>query len=1087
MAEADDRSSPGPKHRPGRRARRLLPIFLSLAILLLAALAGIWLYRTALVERIGLAWLAELGLAPARLQVEAVDLGSIRLGEARLGRHGTIGFRAAEATYELDDLRHGRVETLIVEGLTLTARPQNGSVVIDGLDELLTVDGERTGAPATLLALPVRKLVLRDFRLRLEGLPGLSALAGDGVLHVARDGPIGVDLSATLTTSRGPVSVRAAGSLAPDPDDRLRLEADFDAAGNLPNLATNLHGGLAATADGNVIAGTVAIRDAAVAHAIGATEGLNGELRFALDDGRPTAVSLHLDLGPTTLLGEAVHRARIALDYGASGLAANLDAAWDGGTATARIQSTSSDPAGPASLSIQVSADAGWLGGRLPSALSVEGSIVMTAAGKIAAPGLLLNLAAPADLAALGELHADIELRLQQLSLPSWAEIDAVAGLARVEIGNGTLQLVLPDGLRLDRLAIAGDRLDGLPQTLRTALDRPLTAELRPAKDHAAAITLRAGVPGAELQASLDAAVRGKALNLTGTADLSLGLDEQFAIRRVAASEIGLKLADARLDGMRLTGQVRFRNLAGTAEALSGSAAVDLVLSGQPVSAELTTAGSVTLDGERLEFRPDEAGMLRLRPLDAGSIALKGPVELRPIAGREAWIAYDLEQGAASAKLAMRPGTASLTLGAGRDGVEARLAAQALDLDWQSDGAMHLTVTEGRIMLPGYAVEAGGVRADVELAADGRHQIGLHADRLRHLGDPPFFIPLVLDLRAQGNAARSALRGELTDSGKRLVIGIEGEHAPVRGTGHAALTLQPVTFLPTVLQPPQLFPAMAEHLESADGRMGASATLEWGPDGLRSTGVLDLALRELQSHGAEFRDAAARISFDDLAPPSTPPDQTIRIGQINVGLPFTDGLIAFELYPDGQVAGRLDELRLFGGSIRTEPFAFDPWSPNFRLVLEVAEVDLEQFLAFAEYGELSATGTLHGTIPVAVTPDGVAIRHAVLTTGATGGEIRYRPRDAAANLASADENMALVMRALEQFHYETIRVEIDENAAGELSLRVSLQGSSPKVYDGYPIVLNVNFSGDLADVLRHGLRAYQLPAEIGRRLQEEQR
>ena len=1087
MAEAADRPSPAPEHRSGRRVRRLLPALLSLLVLLFVALAGTWLYRAALVERIGLAWLAELGLPSAQIPVEAVGLGSIRLGETRLGRHGSVGFHAAEATYGLDDLRHGRVETATIEGLRLTARLRDGRIVIDDFDERLAAAGDRTGTPAALPAMPFGTLVLRDFRIRIEGAPGLSALTGDAVLHAAQAGSIAADLTAALITGRGPARVNVAGSLDQAPDHRLRLEADFGIDGPLPDLAVALQGRLAATADGNAIAGTVTVRDAAVAHDAGETKALSGELRFALDAGRPTAVALHLALGPATLLGEAVDRARIALDYGASGLAADLDATWSGGTATAHLRSAGSDPAGPASLSAQASADAGWLSGLLPFALSAEGRIAMTATGGIAAPGRLTDLRAPADLMALGALRADIDLQLQQLSVPSWAEAGAATGVARVEAGNDVLRLALPDGLRIERLAVAGGRLDGLPQALRSALGQPLTAELRPAKGKDAALGLTAGAAGMELRASLDGTVRGKALDLTGTAELALDLDEQLAIRRAAASEIGLKLADARFDGLRLTGQAALRDLAGAPEDLSGSMAVELALDGRPASADLTAAGPVVFDGRKLEFRPDGTGTLRLRSLDAGSIALRGPVELRPIAGRETRISYDFGDGAASAKLALRPGAASLTIGPAREGVEARLAAQALDFDWRSDGVTRLAVAEGRITLPRHAVEADGIRADVELTADGRHRIGLHADRLRHLDDPAFFIPLVLDLRAQGDAARSALRGELADSGKRLAIGIEGEHTPARGAGHAALTLQPVTFLPTVLQPPQLFPAIAEHVQAADGQIGASATLEWGPDGLRSSGVLDLALRQLQVHGAELRDVAARIGFDDLAPPSTPPDQTVRIGRIDTGLPFTDGLIAFELHPDGQVAGRLDELRLFGGSIRTPPFAFDPWSPNFQLVLEVAEVDLEQFLAFAEYGELSATGTLHGTIPVEVSPDGMAIRNAVLTTGATGGEIRYRPRDAAANLASADENMALVMRALEQFNYDSIRIAIDENAAGELSLRVSLQGSSPKVYDGYPIVLNVNFSGDLADVLRHGLRAYQLPAEIGRRLQEEQR
>ena len=76
----------------------------------------------------------------------------------------------------------------------------------------------------------------------------------------------------------------------------------------------------------------------------------------------------------------------------------------------------------------------------------------------------------------------------------------------------------------------------------------------------------------------------------------------------------------------------------------------------------------------------------------------------------------------------------------------------------------------------------------------------------------------------------------------------------------------------------------------------------------------------------------------------------------------------------------------------------------------------------------------------------------------------------------------MLFQALRDFRYEKVRIEIDETPAQPMMLRFHLTGSSPNVYDGFPLELNVNVGGALRDVLERGLKTYQLPAGVADRL-----
>ena len=66
-----------------------------------------------------------------------------------------------------------------------------------------------------------------------------------------------------------------------------------------------------------------------------------------------------------------------------------------------------------------------------------------------------------------------------------------------------------------------------------------------------------------------------------------------------------------------------------------------------------------------------------------------------------------------------------------------------------------------------------------------------------------------------------------------------------------------------------------------------------------------------------------------------------------------------------------------------------------------------------------------------------------------------------------------MMKALENFQYETLRADINLSTNAESAVRVHLLGSNPDVYEGRPIEFNLNLTGGLGQILQQGLRGYQ--------------
>ena len=128
----------------------------------------------------------------------------------------------------------------------------------------------------------------------------------------------------------------------------------------------------------------------------------------------------------------------------------------------------------------------------------------------------------------------------------------------------------------------------------------------------------------------------------------------------------------------------------------------------------------------------------------------------------------------------------------------------------------------------------------------------------------------------------------------------------------------------------------------------------------------------------------------------------------------------------------------------------------------------------------SGSGQLSGSIPVTLRDGALVIDGGALAAEAPG-VIAFRSEAAKQALAQGGQSVELMLQALEDFHYQVLRLTLDKPAEGESRVFLKLEGANPAVLDGQPFVLNINLTSNAAPLLAALARG----TEISDRLVEE--
>jgi hypothetical protein len=202
------------------------------------------------------------------------------------------------------------------------------------------------------------------------------------------------------------------------------------------------------------------------------------------------------------------------------------------------------------------------------------------------------------------------------------------------------------------------------------------------------------------------------------------------------------------------------------------------------------------------------------------------------------------------------------------------------------------------------------------------------------------------------------------------------------------------------------------------------------------------------------------ITLTDLFDLKSPPDQTLLIDRIDPGLPFFGGVLKFQLLGGGKISIERASFPFAGGELQVAPTVWQPGGEHERLVIEAIRLQGPEIASLVNAGKLRLTGVLSGTIPAVLTRTGVKIENAWLEADQSGGVLKFEHEGTEA-AGQADPGAKLAFDALRDLRYSIMRLGLDGDLAGEMSLTFVIEGQNPAIYGGQPIRMNMTIAAPL--------------------------
>ena len=568
------------------------------------------------------------------------------------------------------------------------------------------------------------------------------------------------------------------------------------------------------------------------------------------------------------------------------------------------------------------------------------------------------------------------------------------------------------------------------------------------------ATMLRAAIPEAKLE--LDETFGVRALELTNFSASASQLPTPFGTLRTAQIEGGLTgLASD------LAGRLRLRIFAPALllpgveaddatidarimlSALPEGYRADLTAPARVTASELRVPGLSPLRGvsadvasSRLEFRGAADGY----SFDQSAALRIPPMRLEVPRRDSAPMAFDVESGPIALNVNLGPG------GALRFALQSTIGTAS--------------APEAGVSLRGGLMHAAG-------EAGGEIDAALMGGAVVHTAETPAFPPLTPDMHLTLNAGRLQFGGDLRGANGLLDMALNGEHDIASGRGRMDATLNEIPFGPGGARGETISP-MLRQLQGLSGRARGSASMSWDAQGLASGGRLELGNMSFEREGVTVDGLEMMLVLDRLMPPRSPPDQSLTIRRVGTGIDLNDFDLRFALAESETGAPRIAaqslSFNVAGGRFTARGGTIDPSTGDAILPFEAAELDLEQLLRLIRLDGLSGQGRLSGVLPLRLAGGIPAIAGGVLEADAAG-IVSYHSDAARRALASGGESVTLMLDALEDFHFEVLRLRLDKPAQGDSRIVLNLRGNNPAVFEGHPFEINISVTGDVQPLL----------------------
>lgn len=483
-----------------------------------------------------------------------------------------------------------------------------------------------------------------------------------------------------------------------------------------------------------------------------------------------------------------------------------------------------------------------------------------------------------------------------------------------------------------------------------------------------------------------------------------------------------------------------------------------------------------------------EEGEARLNaPLQVGPVAIDAPLTVRMRRGRAR-----LGSDGLDARLTLDPGTITTAIKR-TDGPDLHLVLTPGSVMAKITRKADEPVIESRLRLqdataaaPDYGIRATGIALDAAPSGAAGPAGTLTVTTLQDERPTPRFAPLALEATLRQAGGQLTAAGHIAIKDSPVQLPLAGRHDLSRESGLLRLGPTRIAFETGSLQPADISPRLAA-LTKTDGGLRLEGRLRWTPKGLQSPSEIVFDNLSFTTPAAQIEALDGTVTLKSLLPPITQGDQVLTARRAIALIPLTDVRARFRLAAGDKAAPVLRLRRasgaLAGGRVFLRDTTLRPLATRNNLTVRVSGLSLKQLFAQLDMDGVSGEGHLSGAIPLRLENGEVSVDDGQLAAESDGA-LRLRLDRTGKALKQKGEQVALMLRALENFQYDSLALSLNRTAEGALSLGVKMAGKNPDVLDGYPFNFNVSFSGDLEPVFAALRKGRRLSSEMLQRALE---
>ena len=312
------------------------------------------------------------------------------------------------------------------------------------------------------------------------------------------------------------------------------------------------------------------------------------------------------------------------------------------------------------------------------------------------------------------------------------------------------------------------------------------------------------------------------------------------------------------------------------------------------------------------------------------------------------------------------------------------------------------------------------------------------------------------------------------------------------GAGTADVIIPELRFTPKGLQPQYLVSALKGKIAEVQGLVEAKIKLAFAAgQPLQSSGSAKIIDMNFGTLPGPLTGVNTEMQFSNMFPLQSQGRQTLTVDKFDPGFPLENGVIEFEMIPDG-VKVYSARWPLGDGFLSLDPFEWLYSNEVNRVVMRIENVSIGEFLKDVGDGALTATGDIEGTLPIVMSGIDVRVENGELWVK-DGGVIQYKSKqlDSISDLDGTNERAVAAMRAgnyrdaafeaLKNFEYQELRVKIDGALDGPIDVFLKADGKNKDVLGGQPFLFNINLQGELLNILRSFNTNAQIKSELLRR------